>query len=500
MSNPCPTFDCPCDSNPLTGYSSEVADVIVPLATAYVQLEPPLGTEYCARGCVAFASPVMPPFGSGGGGGGGGGVQFFSTPQAVTITCPDGTPLVFEVTAGAFTGATQAAADAAALAYGTAQANLRQLCLGVLSPTVFTSESPYSGSITASGGGLGVTNTWTIISGSLPTGLTFNGGVISGNTVTITGTPTVSGVFTFQVQLTNPTGETTSKLFTLSVYLVTDSEPSPSCLGAGVLATPNNPCNPISACAGYSAQAPIAPYVVATGTGIVTNNGYVRQRYLTFSTAGLVVWNYQFSGTGGVPTSSDPGNVYTNLFLNFMCPSPGVNPVVAADGTFSVTGSFATTGNVPFEVMANFTPQTSGTVLFEFYPSSNCTSNYVITQGSKVFVPTSPDAPNDTAFTGVAELGHTVSGTLDFFSNVPKTWNYVIKWFNANGGGANGGLVVTVNGSNVINYAPGALPIIGSFNGSFNTTDCVTPSTMVCNVTGCPSGSTGVTIEWQTPP
>ena len=208
MNPACPTFDCPCGNNPLSGYLSEAVDTFPRLATAYVELEPPFGTECCDRGCVAFASEVLPPPGAGLGP-----ItqQFFSAPQQCTVFCPDGTPFVFEVSPGAFTAATQAAADAAAMAYACQQANARLICLGPLTPATFTTNAPYNGSISASGDGLDATNTWEIISGSLPDGLVFNGGSIAGNTVTITGTPTVGGSFTFTVQVSSQEGNTATK-------------------------------------------------------------------------------------------------------------------------------------------------------------------------------------------------------------------------------------------------------------------------------------------------
>lgn len=212
----CPPFDCACGESPLTGYSSEATDLMTPLATAFVSLSPPLDTLWCEYQCMAFAAPVVPPQG--------GGInpvtpQFFNSPQTCTVDCPDGTPFVFEVSAGSFSGNAQAAADNAAEAFACSEANRRQICLSALSNASFTIGVPFSATITATGQSLAVgtqTNLWQMISGSLPTGLTFNGGNLASDQVTITGTPTETGTFSFGVSITDPLGDTQEKFYTLN--------------------------------------------------------------------------------------------------------------------------------------------------------------------------------------------------------------------------------------------------------------------------------------------
>src|SRR5579863_5615478 len=103
MISNCPPFPCPCGDNTLNGYSSEAVDTLTPLATAYVSVPPPLGTVWCDFECVAFANDVAPPVGSS--------LNppvapFFNAPQSCQTTCPDGSPFLFEVNAGSFSGAT----------------------------------------------------------------------------------------------------------------------------------------------------------------------------------------------------------------------------------------------------------------------------------------------------------------------------------------------------------------------------------------------------------
>ena len=70
-------------------------------------------------------------------------------------------------------------------------------------------NAAYSATLTASGG-TAPYNSWTIVSGSLPTGLTLNS-----NSGTITGTPTAAGTFNFTAQVSdssNPSQSTTKAL------------------------------------------------------------------------------------------------------------------------------------------------------------------------------------------------------------------------------------------------------------------------------------------------
>lgn len=84
-------------------------------------------------------------------------------------------------------------------------------------PTIYTGtlpfapvNTPYSTTIQASGGALPYT--WSIISGSLPTGLTLNT-----STGAITGIPTVSGSYVFTAQVVDYNGNIDTKLFSITV-------------------------------------------------------------------------------------------------------------------------------------------------------------------------------------------------------------------------------------------------------------------------------------------
>lgn len=248
MSDCISSSPCPCDSLPVTAYDGSAPQVETFIATGYAAVVPPLGMGWNRLSCMMFtASPVsqeaadftaqqqaqlcafnsVSPYGpesgpGGGGSGGGGGTPvgaFFNSPQECTATCADGLPFIFQVPAGAFSGTSQAAADTAAKSYACAQAQARIICLSALTPPTFTVNTAYSGTITATGASLagpGQVNLWELVAGVLPTGLTFNGGLTQASSATITGTPTVGGVYTFTVRCTDPLGDTMTKTYTLT--------------------------------------------------------------------------------------------------------------------------------------------------------------------------------------------------------------------------------------------------------------------------------------------
>lgn len=58
---------------------------------------------------------------------------------------------------------------------------------------------------------------WVKVSGTLPTGWTLNGGSIYTPYVTITGTPTVAGTYTFKIRGTDAYGEYAEKTYTVII-------------------------------------------------------------------------------------------------------------------------------------------------------------------------------------------------------------------------------------------------------------------------------------------
>ncbi len=79
-----------------------------------------------------------------------------------------------------------------------------------------TVNVPYSAPPLAAEGGV-APYTWTIISGSLPTGLSLSSGCAGGPTCTITGTPTAAGTSTFTVQVADSQQRTATARLSITV-------------------------------------------------------------------------------------------------------------------------------------------------------------------------------------------------------------------------------------------------------------------------------------------
>lgn len=148
--------------------------------------------------------------------------SFQNTAQTATVTCPDGTTFSSTVPAGTFTSSTQAGANASASAQAQVQANALQLCLSAVGGAIGWNQS-VNFNFTATGANA-ATNTWSVVSGSVPTGMSFNGGVIAFSMpATLTGTPTVAGSYTFKVKCAASNGNTVQKNYTLCVAQITAS-------------------------------------------------------------------------------------------------------------------------------------------------------------------------------------------------------------------------------------------------------------------------------------
>jgi hypothetical protein len=138
-----------------------------------------------------------------------------------------------------------------------------------------TQGSAYSQNLTASGGK--APYTWSITTGALPSGLTLDG---SGGT--ITGTPTTTGSFTFNLRVTDSSSATADLLASIAV--------------AAASATPTLSITGVPTSAGSAAQVPIGVTLSAAYTKTVTG-----QVTLTFQPGGSAARDdpsIQFS-TGG---------------------------------------------------------------------------------------------------------------------------------------------------------------------------------------------------------
>ena len=115
---------------------------------------------------------------------------------------------MYTVAAGTFAALTQEDADSQALAFACEQVALRRTCLGNFKACICVGVA-YSAQIPVTGGLTPFV--FDVFSGALPDGLTLShSGLISG-------TPTVSGNFTFKVRLQSGGGGSTIKQYQMAV-------------------------------------------------------------------------------------------------------------------------------------------------------------------------------------------------------------------------------------------------------------------------------------------
>lgn len=134
-------------------------------------------------------------------------------PQTRCAVCPDGTEFCYTVPACTFFASTVALANAIAASYAAEQAELRTVCMGGVFPGLCAGDA-YSTTLQIDGGTAPFT--WSIVSGTLPSGLT---GAVQTNTrqFVVSGTTASIGNQTIQVRATDSLGNMMQKQFTISV-------------------------------------------------------------------------------------------------------------------------------------------------------------------------------------------------------------------------------------------------------------------------------------------
>ena len=248
---------CDCQDSPIRNVSAEAPDQPVFLSRQFAQITPPLFDTFDATSCMGICEvftsqadadlcaqqaalecifdglavtglgpalavpPVLPIRG------GGTPKIFRNSKQTATVNCPDGNPFSYTVKAGLFSDLSQAAADAKAQSYAQQQATEHQVCLSNLVPSQVCVNTPFSGSITASGNFvsyLGQPDFWEVVDGQVPSGMTLQEGDILGGVVTFTGTPTTAGNYSFTVQVTDPLGDFMVKTYFFRVAGISNGD------------------------------------------------------------------------------------------------------------------------------------------------------------------------------------------------------------------------------------------------------------------------------------
>lgn len=487
MNIPCPeAITCPCDGTPIIGFSSEVADGQEFLATGYALVVPPLGVSNWVRTtCMMFAESLVSqsaadmsaeqqallcalnqisPYGQETGGGT---ALFFSAQATCSVTCPDGLPFQYTVPAGSFVGTTQSAADTAANTFACQQAAVRAICLSALSNGVITTGTPYTGTITATGGSLGmgsVTNNWAIIAGGLPPGLTFHGGNITGNTVSITGTPSQGGVFSFVVQVTDPLGDTMTKTFILQ------------CTPAVTLVKNTFQFNPAVV---FGRILPTGPYDTAWQSNMPASGGDHADFEYSFINGPQQIWNYQVTYTVGGTNNN------LQVLVNGVLVYSQAN---AAVGTYTFNSQLVVVNCslVTLEVISASGPGSPVQTTLQWQtPDGNCQPGYTVPVnggwGQNAAAP-----PYDQVWSILT--ASTTGLTLNFLAPASATYNYRISW---------------AAGASNPSLSLGGTPVVltsNPFLGTFNAGGCAAIFQAVLFAFGGGSGNQqSAVFEWTTP-
>ena len=149
--------------------------------------------------------------------------RFANRAQQCSEPCPDGSIFTFTTAAGLFIRDTLAEANAVASAYACRQAELRKICLSNLDQEL-CADTFSSQLIVATG--MPSDLSWSISAGTIPTGMTFEGGQLAG-------IPTTGGTYTFTVTATDVMGHSASRTYIVDVIQIT-----PAGLPSGMQGTP----------------------------------------------------------------------------------------------------------------------------------------------------------------------------------------------------------------------------------------------------------------------
>jgi len=146
---------------------------------------------------------------------------YYNVEQTCHLTCPDGNTFVWVVPARKFASDSQLLSDRMAQSYCKQQANFHMVCLSNIPDTAIegTAYKNPNGStvrIQATGATVGK-DTWTLVQGLIPPGLTLHLNQEVSGGIALDGVPTVFGVYSFTVKVTTPSGDFMAKTYTITV-------------------------------------------------------------------------------------------------------------------------------------------------------------------------------------------------------------------------------------------------------------------------------------------
>ena len=272
-------------------------------------------------------------------------------PYAFTVTAgslPTGTTLT---SAGVLSGTTTASGTfnftvTATDAFGQSASRAYTVVVAVptltLTPATLpagTAGTAYSQVLTISGGIAPYTTTLT---GTLPTGLTFNAG-----TRTFSGTPTQSGTFNLSVTVTDSTGGTAATVtnnYTLTIAVPTLTlTPAAGALPGGTAG--------VAYTQTFTASNGIAPYTYAVSAGALPAGLTLNTATGALSGTPTVAGNFTFSIRATDSTTGTAATVTNAYTLALSAPTITINPATLPAGVFSVAYNqtlAATGGTAPY--------------------------------------------------------------------------------------------------------------------------------------------------------
>lgn len=234
------------------------------------------GTVECAQPSedgVPDSDPPLPPI-------------FWNTEQCCVKTCPDGLAYSYCVLAGTASATSQEQADAIAYSMACRGASLRRFCV-TPNPVSCCLNVATSQVLSITGGSAPFT--WTILSGTIPTGLILNPLSADFRTVQLTGTPTVAGLNTVEVMVQDSLGQT----LVGNVYI-------------GVVEIANTVLNKASVGNAYSQQLTLIGMPPGMTPHFSITSGSLPAG-LTLSHSGLI----SGTPTGGIPATFTVGFILT---------------------------------------------------------------------------------------------------------------------------------------------------------------------------------------------
>ncbi len=247
---PCP-ISTPClnPANPRTNYTSEAPDKRVFLGFSSNSTPPnpgqpftnPTGYFYCEDGTSVEDAALCANNGAVDNGDNSGGTSsdpppntatdpgqgnqvFWNDEQHATVACPDGGSFTYTMRAGTVRGASPQYANIVAQSLATQRAALYLICISSLNPNACLDED-YDQIITASTRTVGEID-WQIKSGMLPPGLEMLPDLFESKRISIAGTPTTAGNYTFVLRATDEKLNFTERTFTIMVLGITNSPPA----------------------------------------------------------------------------------------------------------------------------------------------------------------------------------------------------------------------------------------------------------------------------------